>query len=99
MPVVSMMRIKGDPDQLAEAMREHISSVGEQLSTKHGGLANIVARDRDGLLIINLWETEEGRHAMAEEPEIQEAIRAAGFPKPEFEGFEVIQSERKAAAA
>jgi hypothetical protein len=103
MPVVSMMRIPGDADQLAAAVREHIDPVAERLAEKHGGLANIVARDRDGgLLIINLWETEEGRHAMAAEPEIQEAVRAAGWPAPNFEGYEVIEfrvSERAPALA
>jgi len=102
MPVVSMTRIPGDADQLAAAVREHIQPVSERLAEKHGGLANIIARDHDGLLIINLWETEEGRHAMAAEPEIQEAVRAAGWPAPNFEGYEVIEfrvSERAPALA
>ncbi len=103
MPVVSMMRIAGDPDQLVAKIREHVDPVAERLAEKHGGLANIVARDGDnGLLLINLWETEEGRHAMADEPEIQAALRAAEFPQPRFEGFEVIElhvSERAPALA
>jgi hypothetical protein len=91
MPVVSMMRVPGDADKLAAAMREHLEPVARRLAEKHGGIANIVARDRDGgLLVINLWETEEGRQAMAAEPEIQEAVRAAGFPPPQFEGYEVL---------
>ena len=101
MPVVSMMRIPGNADELAAGMREHLTPVAERLAEKHGGLANIVARTDDGLLVINLWETEEGRHAMAEEPEIRQAIQAAGFPTPQFEGFDVITfriTERGAAA-
>jgi hypothetical protein len=91
MPVVSMMRVPGDADQLLAGLREHVQPVAQRLAEKHGGLVNIVARDRDGgLLVINLWETEEGRHAMAAEPEIQEAVRAAGFPAPQFEGYEVV---------
>jgi len=42
------------------------------------------------VLVINLWENEEGRHAMAAEPEIQEALRGAGLPAPDFEGYDVI---------
>jgi hypothetical protein len=91
MPVISMMRFQGDTDQLAAAIREHLDPVAERLAEKHGGLANIVARTADGVLVVNLWETEEGRHAMAEEPEIQQAIRAAGLPAPNFEGFEVLE--------
>ena len=91
MPVVSMMRVQGDPDQLAARIREHIDPVAERMADKHGGLVNIIARTSDGLLMINLWETEEGRHAMAAEPEVQEAIRAASFPAPAFEGFDVVE--------
>ena len=40
--------------------------------------------------MINLWENDEGRHAMAEEPEVQEALQAGGFPQPAFEGYEVL---------
>jgi hypothetical protein len=42
------------------------------------------------VLAINLWKDEQGRHDMAQEPEIQQAIQAAGFPPPAFEGYEVI---------
>ncbi len=90
MAVVSMMRIPGNADELAAKVREHLGPVGRELAPKHGGLGNIIARADDGLLIINLWENEEGRHAMAEEPRVQEAIQAAGFPQPAFEGYEVI---------
>ena len=65
--------------------------VAEQLAPKHGGLASIVARDGDdGILIINVWEHEEGRHAMPEEPEMQQARQACGLPTPKFEGYEVL---------
>lgn len=97
-----MMRIAGDADALAAAMREHVQPLARRLAEKHGGIASIVARDGDaGLLVINLWETEEGRHAMAAEPEIQDALRAAGFPAPQFEGYEVLDlslTERAASA-
>jgi hypothetical protein len=87
--VVSMMRMAGDPDELVAKLREHVTPVARELAPKHGGLANVVARTDDGVLVINLWESEEGRHAMADEPQIQEALRRAGLPAPAFEGFEV----------
>jgi len=89
MAVVSMMRISGDPDELAAKIAEHVEPVGRRLAPQHGGLGNIVAKTSDGIIAINLWRDEEGRHAMAQEPEIQEAVRAAGLPEPHFEGFEV----------
>jgi hypothetical protein len=102
MPVVSKMRVQGDPEALAAAIREHLAPVAERFAEKHGGLASIVARTEDGILMINLWETEEGRQAMAEEPEIQNAVRAAGLPTPAFKAFEVLElrvSERASSLA
>jgi hypothetical protein len=103
MAVVSMMRFPGDPEALATSMREHLGEAAERLAEKHGGLASIIARDGDaGLLVINVWETEEGRHAMAAEPEILDGLKAAGFPAPNFEGFEILElriGDRAAAAA
>ena len=90
MPVLSMMRMEGDADALAAKISEQVSPVAERLAPKHGGLLNIVAKTDGGILVINLWESEEGRHAMAEEPEIQQAVQAAGLPRPAFEGYEVI---------
>ena len=42
-----------------------------------------------GILVINVWENE-GRQAMAAEPEIHEALTAGGFPLPGFEGYEIL---------
>jgi hypothetical protein len=90
MAVVSMMKMSGDPDELAAKLAEHVEPVGRELAPGHGGLGTIVARTDDGILVINLWENEEGRHAMAQEPRIQEALQAGGFPPPAFEGHDVI---------
>ncbi len=91
MAVVSMMRISGDPDDLAAKIRQHLAPAGRELAPGHGGLGTIVCRTDDGVMVVNLWEHDEGRHAMADEPLIQEAVRAAGFPQPAFEGYEVIE--------
>ena len=64
--------------------------IGRELAPKHGGLGTIVARTDDGVLAINLWENEEGRQAMAQEPAILEALASAGLPAPAFEGYEVL---------
>jgi hypothetical protein len=91
MAVVSMMKMSGDSDELAAKLAEHVRPVGMELAPKHGGLGTIIARTDDGIMVINLWETEEGRHAMAEEPKVQYALRAGGFPQPAFEGYEVLE--------
>ena len=65
MAVVSIMKMQGDPDELAAKLREHVQPVGRELGPTHGGLGNIVARTDEGIMVINLWENDEGRHAMA----------------------------------
>jgi hypothetical protein len=90
MAVVSMMRFTGDPDELFAIVTERVDPVTNRLSPKHGRIGNIVARTGDGILVINIWETEEGRQAMAEEPEVQDAVRSAGLPPPQFDGYEVL---------
>jgi hypothetical protein len=90
MPVVSMMRFTGDSDELAARVREHVKPVSERLAPRHGGLGTIVARTPNGIVVINLWESEDGRDAMSAEPEIQQAVAAAQLPRPDVEGFEVL---------
>jgi hypothetical protein len=89
MPVVSMMRIEGNPEELVSKLR-NVTEVGRRLAPKHGGMLNILARTDTGVIVVNLWETEEGRHAMAEEPEVQQALQSSGLPRPAFEGYEVV---------
>ena len=90
MAVLSIMAIKGDPDELARKL-ESIDSVAERKAPQYGGISSTVVRTDDGIKIFNLWETDEGRHQMAEDPEIQQALKDADFPEPAFKGYEVIR--------
>ena len=90
MAVVTLMRFAGDPDELYAKVRDEVDPVTNRLSPKHGRLANVVARTDEGILVINLWESEEGRRAMAEEPEVQQAVGGAGLPRPDVEVLEVL---------
>jgi hypothetical protein len=44
-------------------------------------------------MIVNLWETMEGRLAMAQEPEVQHAVTEARLPPPDIEASEVVKYE------
>jgi hypothetical protein len=91
MPVLSMLRLQGDPDELWTRLEEHVEPVADRLAPGHGGLLNVVARAAEGLVIVNLWEHEQGRHDIAAEPEFRAAFAASGLPQPSFEGFEVVR--------
>ena len=98
MAVVSLMRFTGDPDELAAQIAERVAPVTARLGRNHGQLANVVARTDDGVLVINLWETEEGRQAMSKEPEVQQAVRSFATPPSSFESHEVVSLRVEAEA-
>src|SRR3954447_20944532 len=90
MAVLSVMSIQGNPDELVARMKETIEPVAARKASLYGGISSTVVRTDDGITIYNLWETEEGRHRMADDPEIQASMREADFPKPDFTGYEVL---------
>jgi predicted ester cyclase len=90
MAVLSVMSIPGDPDALVARMQETLEPVAARKAQQYGGISSTVVRTDDGIKIFNLWETEEGRHRMADDPEVQAALREAGFPEPHFKGYEVL---------
>jgi len=90
MAVLSVMKIEGDPDDLIARMETTIDPVAARKGPHYGGISSTVVRLDDGIKIFNLWQTEEGRHQMAADPEVQAALREAGFPEPSFTGYEVV---------
>jgi steroid delta-isomerase-like uncharacterized protein len=99
MAVLSVMSIQGDSDELLARMQATLDPVAAIKAPQYGGISSTVVRTDDGIKIFNLWETEEGRHRMADDPEIQAAIRASGFPKPSFTGYEVLSIRSAAEGA
>ena len=90
MAVLSVMSIQGDSDELLSRLQSTLEPVAAVKAPQYGGISSTVVRTDDGIKIFNLWETEEGRHRMADDPEIQAAVREAGFPTPNFTGYEVL---------
>ena len=99
MAVLSVMSIQGDSDELLARMQATIDPVAAVKAPQYGGISSTVVRTDDGIKIFNLWETDEGRHRMADDPEVQAAIRASGFPKPSFTGYEVLSIRSAAEGA
>jgi len=88
MAVVSIMELTGDAEELFRKM-EGTRELSERKAREYGGIASIIARTDDGAMIINLWETEEGRHKMADDPEMRAQMEKTGF-KPNFKAYEVL---------
>src|SRR5207302_9150019 len=99
MAVLSVMSIHGTPDELLARMEATLDPVAARKAPQYAGISSTVVRTDDGIKILNLWETEEGRHRMADDPDVQNAIRASGFPEPSFTGYEVLTIRSAAAGA
>jgi len=74
---LTIIRTSGDPDELLASKREHIDPVMKRKADQYGHLLHITTRADDGLVVINLWQSEEGSEQAWEDPEIQEARQAA----------------------
>ena len=88
--VVSIMEFSGDPDELQSKMN-NIDDVARRKAAEYGGVSSTVCKTDDGIMIVNLWSDEEGRHKMADDPEIRQALSDAGLPPPSAKGYEVLE--------
>jgi len=89
------MRLKGDPDQLLQTKEQKLDPVAQEKAREYGGISQAVAKTSEGLLMVNLWESEEGSDAMRQDPELDEALResmmAVAQGPPEVEHYELVQ--------
>ena len=75
MQVLSIMKMQGDPDEILTKMQD-VEDVAARKAPEYGAISNTVVKTDDGIMIINLWGDEEGRHKLAADPEIQAALPA-----------------------
>jgi hypothetical protein len=92
---VTIFEPKGDPDRLLENKRTHIDPVMERKGPEYGLISHVTARTPDGLMVINLWESEEASERAFQDPEVQDARRQAaeaneGGEPPSSNHYEVV---------
>jgi hypothetical protein len=88
-----MVNLNGDPDRILEAKAKYMDPVAAEAFQKHGHRTQIVARNRDGVVVINVWDNPEGRDLANAHPGMQEArnqILAATGATPEFANWEIV---------
>jgi len=97
---LTIIRASGDPDELLAGKREHIDPVMERKAEEYGHLVHIAARTDDGIMVINLWESEEGSQQAWADPELTEAREAAATnygSEPMFEHYRVEDYRQRGA--
>jgi hypothetical protein len=88
--VVSIMEFSGSPEEIGQKM-SGVEEIAGRKAAEYGGISSTIVKTDDGVMIINFWDSKEGRHQMAEEPEVRQAIQDAGMPAPNAKGYEVIK--------
>jgi hypothetical protein len=87
--VVSIMEFSGDPEEIRERM-SGVDKVVRRKAPEYGGISSTVLKTDGGVMIINMWDSEDGRHRMADDHEVQQAVKDAGLPPPSANGYEVL---------
>lgn len=69
---LTIIELKGDPDELLEIKRSVTDPVMSRKGPEYGAISHVAAKAPDGLMIVNLWESEEDSERAFQDPEVQE---------------------------
>jgi hypothetical protein len=79
--VLAVFRWKGDPEQLLRAYdRELEHPVAREQPRRR---AHVCAGTADGMVIVDVWDSEEDFRAMMDDPEFQRNLQESGTPEPD----------------
>jgi hypothetical protein len=86
--VLALFKWEGDPDELLAAYdRELANSVPREQPRR---ISHTCARADHGMVILDVWESEEDLQKMLDDPEFQKNLEASGTPEPQLlEVYEV----------
>jgi len=91
MSVLVLVRMTGKTDPLLDAA----DRLAEAFGMPDGLTAQVAAPTDEGIVIMQLWESEEQRHAANEAPEGREALLQSGLLREAVTGSsEVCETER-----
>jgi hypothetical protein len=91
---LTIMRLKGNPDELLQTKREKLDPIARPKAREYGAISQAVAKTSDGILMVNLWESEEGSEAMRQDAELDQALRESMLDvadgPPDVEHYELV---------
>ena len=88
MAILTRFEVHGDADEILATQEEKILPEARRLAAQNGGVFQVVARTDDGVLMVNLWENEEGMRRVAEQ--IAPIAQEAGLQQVGWEQYEVL---------
>jgi hypothetical protein len=91
MAYLTITRISGDPDRLLDGYRQSSDTMSE-VGRDHGLILHSASRTDEGLLIVNLWPSQDGSEAAACDPRRSEVVRRQGLSREQIrpEHHEVV---------
>jgi quinol monooxygenase YgiN len=88
MPVAAVIRFRGDPDEIL-ATYDATRPMQIGMGPTPGLIIHTAARAEDGVVMVDVWESEADYWAFLQLPEVQEAVVNSQLPKPEIELYEI----------
>ena len=74
--------LDGDPEELLARKREYFDPVVAAHAHRFGAISTVTLSTQAGLIVYNLWETEDGAREFTGLPEIQQAQEESKLPMP-----------------
>jgi hypothetical protein len=89
MAILTTFKVTGDPDELLAIAREKVAPAANDIGPANGRISATIVRTDTGLMLVNVWETEEGMQRTAEQ--VGPIARDSGMPQQEdWQMYEVL---------
>jgi hypothetical protein len=88
MPVLAIFRYEGDPDELVAGYDRELAHPLAREQPRR--MSHTCARAEHGMVLVDVWESEEDLRKMLDDPEFQKNLEASRAPEPQLvEVYEV----------
>ncbi len=87
MAVLAIINLDGDSDTLLRMYDEHDAATKDLPTT--GLISHVAARTSAGLVMADVWESEELLGAFMAQPKFQSELQRVGLPQPKVEMYAV----------
>jgi hypothetical protein len=89
MAILTTFKHTGDPKEMMRLAEEKVRPAAQEAGAEHGQISSTIVRTDDGIMLVNLWESEEGMRRASEC--IGPVAQTSGLPPQEdWQMYEVI---------
>jgi hypothetical protein len=89
MAILTMFEMHGDPEEILATQEEKVVPEARRLAAENGGIWQTVVKTENGVMMVNLWESEEGMRRVAEQ--IGPVAEEAGLQQVGWRQYEVLR--------